>query len=255
MTLLVTGLILFLGVHLVPALTPLRARIAARLGEGRYKGAFTLASLAGLALIVAGYRIAAPGERLFAPFPAAIALAPYAMTLSFILFAAANMRSHLRKLVEHPMLLGLLVWALVAPLRQRRHPRHRPVRRVRRLRRGRPRLRRRPARGEVVHADRATRRDRGRRGHRAGARRDDVPPHAVRRARRAVRTVIPRGARLALQAGAGTRSTSIHLPLCCDAMHASMKAIVCAPSSMRGYGNAGTGSFSARAIRSCAISA
>ena len=43
----------------------------------------------------------------------AIAIAPYAMTLSFILFAAANMRGHLRKVIQHPMLLGLLIWALV----------------------------------------------------------------------------------------------------------------------------------------------
>jgi uncharacterized membrane protein len=35
------------------------------------------------------------------------------MTLSFILFAAANMRGHLRAWVQHPMLLGLLLWAFV----------------------------------------------------------------------------------------------------------------------------------------------
>jgi uncharacterized membrane protein len=113
MTLLVTGLAIFLGVHLLPAVPRLRAQIAAQLGEKPYKGAFTLASLAGLALTVAGYWIASPGERLFAPMPWAIAIAPYAVTLSFILFAAANMRGHLRKVARHPMLLGLLVWALV----------------------------------------------------------------------------------------------------------------------------------------------
>ena len=33
---------------------------------------------------------------------------------------------------------------------------------------------------------------------------------------------------------AGSRATSIHVPFACDATHASMNAIVCAPSSMRG---------------------
>ncbi len=110
---LVAGLVLFLGVHLLPTHTRLRAALFGRWGERRYKGAFTLVSVAGLVLIVVGYRMAGPGERLFAPFPAAITVAPYAMALSFVLFAAANMRGHLRKIVQHPMLLGLLVWALV----------------------------------------------------------------------------------------------------------------------------------------------
>ncbi len=111
MLLLVVGLVLFLGAHLVPTGPVLRASLQARWGEQRYKGAFSLASLAGLVLIVVGYRIAGPGERLFAPLPAAIAIAPYAVTLAFILFVAANMRTHVRRIVQHPMLLGLLIWA------------------------------------------------------------------------------------------------------------------------------------------------
>jgi uncharacterized membrane protein len=111
MTLLVTGLALFLGVHLVPVLPPIREALAARLGANGYRGAFTLVSLAGLVLIVIGYRAAGPGARLFAPIPAAIAIAPYAMALSFVLLAAANMRTHIRKTLRHPMLLGVILWA------------------------------------------------------------------------------------------------------------------------------------------------
>ena len=113
MTLLVAGLVFFLGIHLVPAVPPLRESIAARLGANGYKGAFTLLSLAGLVLIVVGYRAAGPGERLFAPLPAAIAVAPYAMAVSFVLLAAANMRTHLRKALRHPMLLGIILWSAV----------------------------------------------------------------------------------------------------------------------------------------------
>jgi uncharacterized membrane protein len=113
MSLLVAGLAVFLGIHLLPAVPQARSRLIARLGEGRYKGLFSLASAVGLALIVIGYRQAPSTGRVFAPFAAAIAAAPLAMTLAFILFAAANMRGHLRHALQHPMLLGLGVWASV----------------------------------------------------------------------------------------------------------------------------------------------
>ena len=64
-------------------------------------------------LIVAGYAFSGDRVPLFSPVPAARSIAPYAMTLSFILFAAANMRGHLRRILMHPMLLGLLIWSTV----------------------------------------------------------------------------------------------------------------------------------------------
>jgi uncharacterized membrane protein len=113
MLVLVAGLVLFLGVHLLPALQGRRAVFVRRWGEQRYKGIFTLISFAGLALIIVGYASATPGAQLFAPSQAAIAIAPYAITLSLVLFAAANMRTYIRQLVRHPMLLGLAIWATV----------------------------------------------------------------------------------------------------------------------------------------------
>ncbi len=113
MRLLIAGLALFLGTHVLPMIPSLRAALVARWGEPRYKGMFSLISAVGLLLIVAGYAVADDRTRLFVPFPAARALAPFAMVASFILFAAANMRGHLRRIVRHPMLLGLLLWASV----------------------------------------------------------------------------------------------------------------------------------------------
>ena len=113
MTLLILGLAIFLGIHLLPALPPARLALMRRWGDQRYKGLFSLGSAIGLVLIVAGYAISDDRARIFAPLPAARAIAPFAMTVSFILFAAANMRSHLRLWLKHPMLLGLLVWSLV----------------------------------------------------------------------------------------------------------------------------------------------
>lgn len=113
MEILILGLVLFLGIHLLPVFSGARNALAARLGENRFKGAFSLVSAAGLVLIIAGYARAPSEPRLFAPFAAAIMVAPMAMVLSFILLASANMRTHVRQLLRHPMLIGVGIWAAV----------------------------------------------------------------------------------------------------------------------------------------------
>jgi uncharacterized membrane protein len=113
MSLLIVGLVVFLGVHLLPTVPAARLSLVDRLGPQRYKLLFSLASAVGLVLIVAGFAHSGPRVPLFDPLPAARALAPSAMVVSFVLFAAANMRGHLRRLVQHPMLLGLLIWSAV----------------------------------------------------------------------------------------------------------------------------------------------
>lgn len=111
MLILILGLILFLGIHLVPALPPLRRRASDRFGEDGYKRMFSLVSAAGLVLIVIGYAWAPAAPRLFAPFEAARVFAPVVMIVSFILLAAANMKTHLRRTLGHPMLIGVGLWA------------------------------------------------------------------------------------------------------------------------------------------------
>ena len=113
MIVLAAGLVLFLGIHLVPVLQPLRARLRGALGEGRYKLGFTVASAVGLALIIAGWWMAGPGSPLFAPSPLAQRAAPYAMVLAFILLASSHSPSHIRATVKHPMLIGIVIWSLV----------------------------------------------------------------------------------------------------------------------------------------------
>src|SRR5689334_12269287 len=104
MPVLVAGLLLFLGVHTLPMAPATRLRLHGAWGEQRYKLAYTVVSLIGLALIVVGWRSAGPGPQLFAPFRLAIAAAPYVMTLVFILLASSHSPSHIRATVKHPML-------------------------------------------------------------------------------------------------------------------------------------------------------
>jgi uncharacterized membrane protein len=113
MTLLVVGLALFVGAHLLPTVPPLRNALVARLAEGPYKGAFSLISAIGIVLIVIGFGRAPREPQLFAPSAMAHAIAPIAVTVALVLFAAANMPTHIRRALQHPMLLGLLLWAAV----------------------------------------------------------------------------------------------------------------------------------------------
>jgi len=113
MEVLVLGLVLFLGIHLLPVLTGMRHALYMRLGEKGYKGLFSVISALGLVLIVVGYMRAPSEPRLFNPFPAAIHAAPLVMLVSFVLLAAANMRTHIRRRLQHPMLIGVGLWATV----------------------------------------------------------------------------------------------------------------------------------------------
>ena len=76
--------------HLVPTAVAARGGLVTRWGEQRYKGVFTLVSLAGFALIIVGYAYGERGPQLFAPQAWARAIAPFAMLVSFILLAAAG---------------------------------------------------------------------------------------------------------------------------------------------------------------------
>jgi len=110
-SLLIAGLVLFLGVHFVPTVPALRDAAVTRLGEQRYKGAFSVASGVGLLLIIAGFALADRGPQLFAPVIAARMIAPLVVMVALILIAAANMPSHIRATLRHPMLIGVLLWS------------------------------------------------------------------------------------------------------------------------------------------------
>ncbi len=109
MTLLLVGLALFFIPHLWPA-TPLRNALIRGLGPTRYRVLFTVLSFAGLIIAVIGYR-QMPVEYVFAPKPWARAAALHGMPLAFILLGAANMPTHIRQWLKHPMMIGILLWS------------------------------------------------------------------------------------------------------------------------------------------------
>ena len=115
MTVLILGLIIFIGVHLVPTSQPARAGLTSKLGEGGYKGAFSVASLIGFLLIVWGMGLArgsAADVHLWTPPAWTKHIAFALMWPAFVLLVAAYVPSHIRDKAKHPMLASIKVWAL-----------------------------------------------------------------------------------------------------------------------------------------------
>jgi len=107
---LILGLLLFFGIHLLPSAIDLRRSLLTRLGEGTYKGLYSVISLLGLILIIVGMA-AADFQSIWLPASWARSIAVPLMLPSFILLAAANMPSNIKRFTRHPMLWGVTLWA------------------------------------------------------------------------------------------------------------------------------------------------
>ncbi|MFM1894989.1 MAG: hypothetical protein RLZZ385_63 [Pseudomonadota bacterium] len=109
MYILVAGLVLFIGVHLLREFG-LRDPLLQRFGEGAYKGLYSLVALAGLGLIVWG-KSSAPFIMVWQPVYELRSITHFLMLPAWILVVAGNVpMSHLRQHTVHPMLLGTVLW-------------------------------------------------------------------------------------------------------------------------------------------------
>jgi uncharacterized membrane protein len=110
---MILGLVLLLGVHVLSTQRELRARLITSTGEGGYKAGYALVSLLGLALIVWGfahYRAAGMIE-VWHP-PKALKHVTMALMLpAVILVVAAYVRGRIYTALKHPMLAGVKLWA------------------------------------------------------------------------------------------------------------------------------------------------
>jgi len=115
MTLLLTGLILFLGVHSVRIFAEdwRTARIAA-MGANAWKGFYSVISIVGFVLLVYGYGLSrqAPMD-LWMPPVWTRHLAALLTLPVFVLFAAAYIPgTRIKEKLKHPMILGVKTWAI-----------------------------------------------------------------------------------------------------------------------------------------------
>ena len=111
---MILGLVLFLGVHIVTTQRGLRARLITSWGEGGYKAGYALVALLGLALIVWGFADYRATGWIDVWYPpkwikhVTVAL----MLPAVILVVAAYIRGRIYTAVKHPMLAGVKLWAL-----------------------------------------------------------------------------------------------------------------------------------------------
>jgi uncharacterized membrane protein len=115
MTVLLAGLVLFLGVHSARIVADAaRARFIAQRGEAVWKGLYTLVSAVGLALIVWGFGLARQQPIVLWTPPEWTRLpASLLMLVSFVLLSAAYVpRNAIKARLHHPMMLGTVTWAL-----------------------------------------------------------------------------------------------------------------------------------------------
>jgi len=112
MSWLVIGLVLFFGVHFFTSQRPARARLVTTLGEGPYKGFYSLISLAGFGLMVAGMG-KAPFIELWDPPAWGRYVALWLMPVALVLLAAAYIPGNIKRFTAHPMLWSFTLWALV----------------------------------------------------------------------------------------------------------------------------------------------
>src|SRR6266404_4553997 len=113
MSLLIVGLVLFLGVHSVAIFAPaLRAGTIHALGEGAWKGMYALVSLAGFVLLCYGFGLARQVPVILYSPPAWLRhVALILMLAVFPLVLAAYLPGRIKTGAKHPMLAAVKLWA------------------------------------------------------------------------------------------------------------------------------------------------
>jgi uncharacterized membrane protein len=113
MSLLIVGLVLFLGVHSVAIVAPaLRAGAIRRLGEAAWKGSYALVSLLGFVLLCYGFGLARQAPViLYSPPTWASHVALVLMLPVFPLVLAAYLPGRIKTAAKHPMLAAVKLWA------------------------------------------------------------------------------------------------------------------------------------------------
>jgi uncharacterized membrane protein len=110
---MILGLALFFGVHILTTQRDLRARFVTSMGEGGYKIFYSVASIAGLALIVWGFaHYRATGWiDVWSPPTAFKHITVALMLPAVILVVASYIRGRIYTTLKHPMLAGVKLWA------------------------------------------------------------------------------------------------------------------------------------------------
>jgi uncharacterized membrane protein len=111
------GLLLFGLPHLFSILMPgARDTLKSQLGEGRYKGLYSLVSLVGVVFLAIGYWAGRAGpaslDMVYEPLLWARHITITLAWIGFVLIAASHGKGYIKHWVRHPMSLGFALWAI-----------------------------------------------------------------------------------------------------------------------------------------------
>lgn len=112
---LIIGVVLFFSAHLYSSF---RNRVSGhdmrvKLGDARFMGLYSLVSGVGFVLIVWGYGLARPSSMVFVSPDWGRHVTMAFMLPAFILLVAAyGPRGYLKQSLQHPMLYGVMFWAV-----------------------------------------------------------------------------------------------------------------------------------------------
>ena len=110
----ILGLIVFLGAHVFVSRRNERAGLISRIGRGPYLGLFTLVSIVGLVLIGFGFARYRAAGLIPVWYPPAWTrqIVVAAMWPASIAVVAAYIRGDIKRVLKHPMLVGVKIWAV-----------------------------------------------------------------------------------------------------------------------------------------------
>jgi len=113
MAVLIAGLIIFLGVHSVSIFAPvMRGRVRASLGEGVWKGLYSVVAALGFVLLVHGFGLARQAPTVLYTPPVWMRHVTFLFMLPvFPLLFAAYLPGRIKTTLKHPMLVAVKCWA------------------------------------------------------------------------------------------------------------------------------------------------
>jgi len=112
MTVLITGVLVWALVHLMPTLAqPVRQSLVERLGNNGYRAAFSILLFAAITIMVIGWR-STPEVVVYVLPEWSKPVGFVLILLAFLLIGAAHHPTRIKQYLRHPMLAGVAVWAL-----------------------------------------------------------------------------------------------------------------------------------------------
>jgi uncharacterized membrane protein len=113
MTLLIVGIVLFLGVHLLRVVAPgFRLSMIERFGDNGWKGLYSILSLVTFVVLVWAYKNAPVIDLWFPPMGMSHLTTTLMLFAMICLVASLVPAGHIAAKTKHPMVLSVKIWAL-----------------------------------------------------------------------------------------------------------------------------------------------